>query len=798
VTGNLPTAGGGPGERLLAGRKKEGPATPAAEFASEVVSVARCASLALCCLTAFFPPGTAFGQVEGSPLWEITADRLTRHHRPEVYVAEGDVVLTRREEDGEPLVLEADWMRYDVDPAVVEAKGNITLHAPDLTIEAAETQLSLDARTATLKESTIMVPMEEYTLYITGRVIEKTGELTYRVERGSISSCPPREDSSRPWIIKSREVRIRRGGMAVVKHATLNVKDIPVLYTPYFIFPAKTERESGFLLPEISSSSRSGFGLIIPYFLDISPSSDLTFYPGYLEKRGVLAGIEGRYVADELSRGTFLATYQRDRTRDTSEDDFLSDGYLRTTGDRFWLRGKVDQYFSDSLVARLDYDLVSDRDFLQEFRGGLLGFNETNRQFQRTFNRGLQAETDHLRTSSLQLVKSWDNMLLGGELQGVQDLRDIPVAETPAQTLPRLQFGGRSLIARAPLSLAWDSEYVNFWREEGIGYQRADLHPRLTLPVSPWLVEGRLTGGIRHTSYLVQEYGDAFWLEERYQNRTLGTLEGDLATVMARDFTVSRKSGRSINHAFRPALNYNYLPSADQDHLPLIDGVDRLEPRNWLTYGLTNHFNLREGLGEVGGESRYLGYFRVSQTWDLSEDRRNLQDPTDQQRPLSDVLFELDLRPLERMRFNYESALSSYGQGFTYYKILSSYSDRRGHHLYVDYNYLKDAQATRPFFFNDQPTISEQRLTVGLEAPLTRTILLQGAHTEIWRTEGGREIRDLNQSARLLYHPTCWAVALQASRDREDTRIALVFSLTGIGDLLGIGLEGSSISYDLL
>jgi LPS-assembly protein len=764
-------------------------------------------ALALCgCWAAFALPPSASAQIDATPAWELTADRMSRTERPEVFIAEGDVVLTRREEP-EPLVLEADWMRYEVEPALVEARGNITLHATDVVLEAEESRLSLATQTGTLTDSTIFFPQEEYTLYITGREIEKTGELTYRIERGSITSCPPQPDRSPPWIIRSREVRVERNGMAVVKHATLNIKSVPVFYTPYFIFPAKTERESGFLLPEVSSSSRSGFGLITPYFINLSPSQDITLYPGYLEQRGLLAGVEGRYVADTRSRGTFLATYQQDRTRDTPEDDFLADGYLRTTRDRYWLRGKVDHYFTDSLVARLDYDLVSDRDFLQEFRDGLLGFNAANRQFLRTFNRGLQAETDHLRASTLQAVKSWDTMLLQGELQAVRDVRDITVEETPAQTLPRLRFSGQELIAATPLSLAWDSEYVNYWRQEGIGYHRADLHPRLVMPIPRGVLEGRLTGGLRQTSYLVQEYGGADWPHRRNQNRTLGSFEGDLATTLTRAFAVDLGAITSIDHAFRPTLNYNYLPSVNQDNLPNIDGVDRLDPRNWLTYGLSNHFNARESRGGAAAVSRYFGYFRVSQTWDISEDRRTLQDQADRQRPLSDVLFELDIRPLERLRLNYESALSSYGQGFTYYKILTSYADARGYNLFVDFNYQRDREASRPFFYRiddiDHPRVSERWLTLSLMAPLTRTILLQGDHTEIWRTEEAgdgqaRRIREKSQSARLLYHPTCWAVELQLSRDAEDRRMAIVFSLTGIGDLLGIGMNGSRVRYDLL
>jgi LPS-assembly protein len=772
-------------------------------------------TLALClwaCLTA--PPA---GAEETLPApWQISADRLTRYRQPEIIVAEGQVVLTRQKAGSEPMVIKAAWMRYDVDVGEVRARGDVSLETDDYLIDAAEARLLLDKETGILLDSTITMPREEYNLYLTGREIEKTGALTYHIEGGTVTSCLRQPDRSPPWVIESRDVRIKKEGMAVLKHATLNIKDIPVAYTPYMVFPANTERKSGFLLPEISRSERSGAGLITPYFLNLSPSHDVTLYPGYLEKRGEMIGLEARYMADPRSFGTFLLTYQRDGTADVPAtgdapaEDYLDDGFLRTsTHDRFWLRGKADHYFSDSLVARLDFDVVSDRDFLQEFREGLLGYNATNRQFLKIFNRGLQDETIHLRASNLQAVKSWDSMLLMGEVQSVQDLRDIPLlnipfAETPVYTLPRFQFSGRSFIPETPLSLAWNSELVNYWREQGVGYQRLDLHPQLVLPIPRGVLEGHLTGGVRETAYLVQAYGDSAWNRDAFQSRTIEDLEAEIATTFFRDFSMDAGAIKSLIHTVRPTLIYNYIPSKEQTSLPLIDGVDRIAPQNWLTYQLNNHFDVGESLAEGALAKRYLGYFRVSQAYDIREDRRRLTGAADRQRQFSDVLVELDIHPLPNLRLNYETAASVYGQGITYYKLFSSYAGAHKTTGFFDFNYRRDPSATPPFFYMSVPTESEQKLTLGLMTRLTRTISVQGNLTQVWRTEIGedglsRDVKDLEEAVRILYNPGCWAVEFMASKTPDDRRFAVVFSLTGIGDLLGVGLfEDSFLRYQFL
>jgi LPS-assembly protein len=498
--------------------------------------------------------------------------------------------------------------------------------------------------------------------------------------------------------------------------------------------------------------------------------------------------------------GTFLLTYLRDRTMDTPEDDYLDDRFLRTDQNRYWLRGKADHYFSDSLVARLDVDVVSDRDFMQEFRGGLFGYDATNRQFLDTFNRGVQEETIFQRTSTLQGVKSWDSMLFMGELQSVKDVRDIPLTATAVHTLPRVQFNGRSFLSDTPLSVAWDSELINYWREKGVGYQRFDVHPRLVLAIPRGPLEGHLTGGIRQTSYLVETHGDAVWGHERSQHRTVEDFEAEIATTFFRDFGMEVGEGKTFTHTVRPTLIYNYIPSVDQTTLQdlEIDDVDQIAPQNWLTYRLNNHFDLGEGLATGALVKRYLGYFRVSQTYDIREDRRLLTSGEDRQRQFSDVLVDLDVYPLPNLRLNYETAISVYGQGATYYKIFSSYADAFGNAAFVDFNYQRDPSATRPFFYSEEATESEQKLTLGLLAHVSQALSVQGDLTQVWRTEAARDVDHLEESVRVLYRPSCWALELSASKTPDDKRIALVFSLTGIGELLGLGLRETGLQYEVL
>ena len=55
-------------------------------------------------------------------------------------------------------------------------------------------------------------------------------------------------------------------------------------------FPLNRQRQSGFMHPFLATSSRSGLDLTLPYYWNIAPNYDATFYPRYMSKRGFQLG----------------------------------------------------------------------------------------------------------------------------------------------------------------------------------------------------------------------------------------------------------------------------------------------------------------------------------------------------------------------------------------------------------------------------------------------------------------------------------------------------------------------------
>ena len=672
--------------------------------------------------------GFGIDQASAKPIpWEITADSLVRLNDPHSILAEGNVVMIRPSSQGPGgMFLRADWARYDVERGTVKARGNVYILSGADEITANSADMDLETETGVFTDSTIF--MAETHMYVTGEEVVKTGEFSYVLKKGWATACKPEEGKSPPWSFTSTTTKLSVDGMAQMTNAVFHVKDAPLAYTPYFTFPAKTKRESGVLFPEWSNSSRSGFGLMVPVFLNVSPSTDITLYPGYLAKRGVQYGGEFRYVKGPESHGTFMLSYLHDDLVDGADlkNEYKNDGLIRRETNRYWLRGKANHDFGDHLTGKLDLDLVSDQDYLQEFKEGSMGYTASRLLFLDEFGRDLREETIVERESSLQLVKSWTNMVASAEVRtrqnsahdiqlgadngnGVLEAGEytvLPRPTSPLQALPRFDFTGRIPISGTRMSTAWDSEYVNYWREEGVGAQRLDLHPKLIsfLPRGGWF-EGKLNGGARETAYQLASYGDSSWDKDSFQDRQAYDFTGNMATIFLRDFELGNSGW--FEHMVRPNLVYEYLTRTQElasfDPAAYFDSVDRLERKNWLTWQLNNYF-------EVGGASergdfwnRNLGLVKILQTYDLRQKNpESLDLPQEGKRyDWSDLRLEATTYPVPNWALGYQTNVSMYGKGVTRYELRNMYSLAGGHTLGLNYRYLKDSGMVAPYFYTD-------------------------------------------------------------------------------------------------
>ena len=801
---------------------------------TKLFTTRHCASHLLCLtslIAVSLPVSNGIAETVATEEWQIAADKITRYEDPKSIIAEGNVVLTKREllppevskkqkknqqweelleepisapeettgqalkKDTPPryedkVTIQADWIAYDIDRGSVKARGHVNIKSANDEISAEEGVVDLNKETGTFTDATIL--RKSLDLHLEGKTVEKTGLNTYHIENGWVITCKLKNNETPPWSFASTDTTVTEGGYAVLKNATFRIKDIPVLYTPWMIVPAKNKRQTGLMFPEISSSTRNGFGFDLPLFVNVSDSTDLTLFPEYYANRGFMPGAEFRYVLGEAQKGTFMGSFLQDKLTDPSEIDYYQEtGYTHTNADRYWFRGKVDHDLPSDLYTRIDLDVVSDRDYLTEFNTGFTGYNETNNRFLSMYGRNFQDRTADQRVNTAKVLKVWDSMSLETNFRAINDVRAHPRTNyTPLWKLPGLDFTGSLPVADTPLTVDWNADYVNYWRENGIGGQRVDLFPRLSapIPVGAYL-ESRAEVGVRNTSYIVQTNGDGVWDQDDTPNRSLFNLHGEVGTTLLRNFELNEAT--SWDHRLRPYVQYDYLPKTNQDDLPLFDQVDRIRESNAITYGVNNFFEL---FNDTNGKSAHdYGYFKIWESYDF---RQEYSD-----RPLTPVSLKLGWTPINNFALSYQTNIGIYGEGVVLYSLDSIYSNSRGDFIGVDYRYNKaeaiigspytsidnyDSFDTTnplyPFYFGLRDV---HQINVFARAKIMDTI------SAAYKIEHSlSQSQTIEQTISFIYQPACWSVELRSNYTPGDQGIMLLFNLANIGNPLGINIAG--------
>ena len=93
------------------------------------------------------------------------------------------------------------------------------------------------------------------------------------------------------------------GEYATARSTTFSFLGHKVLYLPWSVFPVKTERQSGFLLPQFQLSSRDGTIFRNAYYWAIAKDKDATFFLDWIQERGVKPGAEYRYSLTDTTKG---------------------------------------------------------------------------------------------------------------------------------------------------------------------------------------------------------------------------------------------------------------------------------------------------------------------------------------------------------------------------------------------------------------------------------------------------------------------------------------------------------------
>ena len=544
-------------------------------------------SVILLILQCLFISSAALRAAESPLPVYIQADYMERHPARNLLRFQGAVDIKYGNSH-----ITADTVELNTETGDGIAEGHVHFEDPKEQLEAERAEFNLSTRLGTLYQATGSlkgkvlahqrgaVP-QPVTVYLTGERVVRESEDRIHVQKGSLTTCV---GPSPGWQFKARDSSIEREGYAHLRDATFWIRNVPVFYTPYFVFPTTSERATGFLPPGFGSSSLLGFFLENSFFWAINDQSDSTIGLDYLTRRGIRPSLEYRYAASEVDHGQFNGI-------------FLDD---KITGEQFWkVYGASQQTLPGEVQGILTLDLMSRDNY--------------DRIFSLTDPLSL---TRREANSVLSFTRNWESLALrlqGQRLVDVENRADEQLVRYPdigLHYLPTLLPW--DFLRQAPLAFDVDASATNFRFDRiaslggNINRHRLNLHPQLawTSTALPWL---SITPFLGLEETLFDQAGGA--TEAQNVARLGAEVRGPQLFKIYGEGETSR-----YKHILEPSLTYTWIPHfTEKTRTQPLDALDDVFPRNDVAFNLTNRLLTRTQAGDV----RQLAFLRLSQGLDL-------------------------------------------------------------------------------------------------------------------------------------------------------------------------------------
>ena len=506
--------------------------------------------------------------------------------------------------------IRADRARYDFPTKTATLEGNVVIDQGPTRLSGSSGIFRVEDKTGRLENATAdLAP----TYHVVAESIEKIGEATYRIRKGIFTSC----DLPKPeWSFYLSSADVTLDDYARMKNVSFRAGPVPVLFTPYLVWPTKQDRASGLLVPGAGYNSRRGGYLGLSYYWVTGRATDSTTQLDMYSRGAIGVGEEFRWTPTPESAGIVQAYAIRDP--DATVCVPLEEGPVGTepctTTD-----GKVGLFTQREATrwkVRLDH--VSD-DLPFGFRGVLSVREYSDEQFLRDFERNFALSSSRQTLSRGFLTKNFGDDSVNLRVERSETFFGTKVVQ---QRLPSLEYSRRtSRLGSSPFFLAFESSLSYLYVDRGPGlphgeYGRADVHPILSLPwkTVPWL-SVTASGGGRWTEYADSTddartafTGDA--LSRTYGEAGVSLVGPSFSRIFEGEIG---RFGR-FKHVIEPRVDYEYVSDVkDPLRIPVFDEIDTALGRNQVRYAIVNRLLARPAETKAGGATE-IASLEIAQT----------------------------------------------------------------------------------------------------------------------------------------------------------------------------------------
>ena len=505
--------------------------------------------------------------IEGDSI-ENTLDRKLK--------ATGNAVLKKNDR-----TINADLIEYDQVSDELYAIGNVSIQGGGSNLTGSSLELSVKDNIGVIPNasfsSPLDVPSNKFNNTLRGRakVLFLEGEDKKRLQNTSITTCEVGQDD---WFIKASEIEMNDTSKIITaKNAKLEFKGVPILYSPLVNFSFNNDRKSGFLTPSIGTTSRSGFESSIPYYFNLSPTSDATLTPRYFGKRGLQVQGEYRYLDKNYSGTSSFEHMGNDKSSDKENRYYATILHKQNLTENISGGIRVekvsdDNYFSDmsSLISATSTVNLPQEAYLN-YSSEKLDINFIAQRFQNLTT----TSSPYERLPSLTINHSDEYENVDGftsyETDFSMSLTQFERNHNFVASSTDKNISGTRFIARPSLAVPFEKSY---------GY----VKPKLTMNIMSYNLDGNSADS---------------------KSMTIPTLSLDSGLHFDKKLTLA---GKSFVQTLEPRIFYSYTPYKNQEVLPMFDtaltdlnldslfignqfvGGDRVMDSNQFTIAATTRF----------------------------------------------------------------------------------------------------------------------------------------------------------------------------------------------------------------
>lgn len=678
---------------------------------------------------------------EEDPEIYFSADEMENNQEIETITAKGNVNIVR-----DNLTIKADKVVYNQKDDVITAVGNVVMVEADGSVVFSDfSELTNKMSQGEMKNiKVIMMDKTRVAARSARRVDGDKKFMSYVV----YSPCDVCQTKDPLWQLKARKVEHNPETKNInYNDATIEIKGVPVFYTPFFSHPdPSVKRRSGFLPPTFSSNSYLGASLQPRYFWSISDNEDLTISPILSADKGIVTDLSyNKY----FYRGELKTSGSIMHDKDTDEDR----GNLFLTG-----RYEINDFW----VADTDINYASDNTYLKDLS---------------------LPKKDDAWLTSMARMQGFDNRNYASIEAYYYDIisYDLQDYDTP-KILPLFNYENISDVNRYGAYTKNEFNFASVYRDEDASTQRMSMINSWNLPyTSPFGEKYKLAASVKSDLYYVDDYT----YQDKNFDGTVGRVFPQVGLEWRLPFVRATEDSRQILEPVIVAVaapngdnKINKIPNEDSQDVELNDtnilsldrysGYDRNDTGSRISYGIN-----WSAYGERYGRSSFF----VAQSYKFDKEE-SFTDSEGGNGNLTDYVGRAYLSPNEYFDLNYRFKLDKDNYDLTYSELSTTVGPQLLN-AYISYIYLQENEASSLI---DNRVRKE--LYTSLNAALTQYWSISIYNRQDLTSNGG----SLEHGGSLIYEDECIRLMTNAHKDNSndpnyqgDFEVSFTFFLKTLG-----------------